>query len=202
MYSQLCLVCDLLMFYVPCTLMVSLCFFYHLYLAPLELVRTRQVSSGNSSNGVLEEFRYLLKKKDGPLAMYRGLGPMVLRDVPFSAVYFLGLETSKQQMADSNILVDSPVIQTCISGAVSGAFATILTTPFDVLKTRRQMVTRAGTKNVAKNQGTFQHLKQIAQEEGFFAGLWKGNQTRMIKVAPGCALMISCYELGKIWLNL
>lgn len=173
------------------------CVFNHL-VAPLELVRTRQVSSGNSSNGLLEEFRYLFKKK----AMYRGLGPMVLRDVPFSALYFVGLETSKQQMADSNILCDSPVMQTCISGAVSGAFATILTTPFDVLKTRRQMVTRAGTKNVAKNQGTFQHLRQIAQEEGFFAGLWKGNQTRMIKVAPGCALMISCYELGKIWLNL
>ena len=50
-------------------------------------------------------------------------------------------------------------------------------------------------------QSTFQHLRQIAKDEGFFTGLWKGNQTRMIKVAPGCAVMISCYELGKIWLN-
>jgi len=45
--------------------------------------------------------------------------------------------------------------------------------------------------------GTFGHMKRIAREEGFFAGLWKGNRTRMAKVAPGCAIMISCYELGK-----
>jgi solute carrier family 25 protein 39/40 len=29
------------------------------------------------------------------------------------------------------------------------------------------------------------------------AGLWRGNQARMLKVAPACAIMISCYEFGK-----
>ena len=44
--------------------------------------------------------------------------------------------------------------------------------------------------------GTFQLLREIAAQEGV-AGLWRGNQARMLKVAPGCAIMISSYEFGK-----
>jgi len=33
------------------------------------------------------------------------------------------------------------------------------------------------------NLGTFGHMQQIVQQEGI-AGLWKGNVTRMVKVAP------------------
>jgi solute carrier family 25, member 39/40 len=44
--------------------------------------------------------------------------------------------------------------------------------------------------------GTFQELRRIAQTEGL-AGLWRGNQARMLKVAPSCAIMLSSYELGK-----
>jgi Mitochondrial carrier protein len=34
------------------------------------------------------------------------------------------------------------------------------------------------------------------RQEGM-AGLWRGNQARMLKVAPQYAIMISCYEVGK-----
>ena len=44
--------------------------------------------------------------------------------------------------------------------------------------------------------GTFHLLREIAANEGI-AGLWRGNQARMLKVAPGCAIMISSYEFGK-----
>ena len=108
--------------------------------------------------------------------------------------------------------------------------------PFDVVKTRRQMVIgqaetitttttmtiescnhlglkevghhsnqgRFSSNNMINNAsssssstlGTFGHMQQIMQQEGI-AGLWKGNVTRMVKVAPACAIMISCYEFGK-----
>jgi solute carrier family 25 protein 39/40 len=45
--------------------------------------------------------------------------------------------------------------------------------------------------------GTIATMKEIIGTEGI-AGLWRGNQTRMIKVAPACAIMISCYEAGKL----
>mmetsp|Transcript_14375 Transcript_14375/g.23725 ORF Transcript_14375/g.23725 Transcript_14375/m.23725 type:complete len:451 (-) Transcript_14375:169-1521(-) len=43
-------------------------------------------------------------------------------------------------------------------------------------------------------------LRQVVAEEGV-AGLWRGNATRMYKVAPACAIMISCYETGKEFLK-
>ena len=57
------------------------------------------------------------------------------------------------------------------------------------LRKQQQMQTRGAT-------GTFHLLREIAQTEGV-AGLWRGNQARMLKVAPGCAIMISSYEFGK-----
>ena len=50
--------------------------------------------------------------------------------------------------------------------------------------------------STAGSGGTFHQLRLIAQNEGI-AGLWRGNQARMLKVAPSCAIMLSSYELGK-----
>ena len=49
-------------------------------------------------------------------------------------------------------------------------------------------------------QTTFGVMRQILHDEGL-PGLWRGNTTRMIKVAPACAIMITCYELGKVLLE-
>eukprot|EP00585_Thalassiosira_rotula_P011591 CAMPEP_0196143616 /NCGR_PEP_ID=MMETSP0910-20130528/13625_1 /TAXON_ID=49265 /ORGANISM="Thalassiosira rotula, Strain GSO102" /LENGTH=409 /DNA_ID=CAMNT_0041405099 /DNA_START=153 /DNA_END=1382 /DNA_ORIENTATION=+ len=178
--------------------------------APIELIRIRQAASSNNSqnNGVLEEFLFVLRNQ-GPLGLYRGLSAMIIRDVPFSALYFLGLETFKSIMSESSQLgswgvhhyrengmkppASVEVLQSFVSGAASGAIAVVLTTPFDLVKTRRQVASqREGVK-----QSTFGYMRQIVQEEGLFAGLWRGNVIRMIKVAPGTAIMISCYEFGK-----
>jgi len=53
-----------------------------------------------------------------------------------------------------------------------------------------------GGRSSRRSTGTFAHLRQIARDEGV-QGLWRGNQARMLKVAPACAIMISSYELGK-----
>jgi hypothetical protein len=45
-------------------------------------------------------------------------------------------------------------------------------------------------------KGVWNQMTYIYQTEGL-RGLWKGNVTRMIKVAPACAIMISSYEFGK-----
>ena len=48
----------------------------------------------------------------------------------------------------------------------------------------------------AASTSVFAHMRTIYSTEGV-AGLWRGNQTRMIKVAPSCAIMIFSYDLGK-----
>lgn len=192
--------------------------------APLELVRTRQVTAigggganNTHNNGIVDELRLLLRSNDGGgiRSLYRGLGPTILRDVPFSALYFLLLERCKSSLSNSTLLgswgvrsyierenivpVRVEILQSFIGGMTAGAIATILTTPFDVVKTRRQAASTSetvATRTTATS--TLGCMRQIVKDEGFFTGLWKGNRTRMMKVAPGCAIMISCYEFGKI----
>ena len=156
---------------------------------------------------------------------------MVLRDVPFSAVYFTCLEAVRSSVSTSTALGswgarhhrdrgDSPppvvdAIEAFVGGMAAGSIATVLTTPFDVVKTRR-MTARigpvgaggCGDRDYSRGGGgggrrggggdtLLGHMRRIAEEEGVRGGLWRGNWARMIKVAPGSAIMISSYELGK-----
>ena len=56
--------------------------------------------------------------------------------------------------------------------------------------------TRVDRTRVNNVGGTFGHMREILKDEGV-TGLWRGNSTRMVKVAPACAIMIACYEAGK-----
>eukprot|EP00549_Striatella_unipunctata_P023109 CAMPEP_0118687654 /NCGR_PEP_ID=MMETSP0800-20121206/8501_1 /TAXON_ID=210618 ORGANISM="Striatella unipunctata, Strain CCMP2910" /NCGR_SAMPLE_ID=MMETSP0800 /ASSEMBLY_ACC=CAM_ASM_000638 /LENGTH=341 /DNA_ID=CAMNT_0006584859 /DNA_START=226 /DNA_END=1251 /DNA_ORIENTATION=+ len=190
--------------------------------APLELVRTRQaamIGSGQASFvGTWEQFGSMIRT-DGFLSLYRGLGPTLWRDVPFSAIYWLSLEQFrtmlKEQQHNNNHTqdVEETVLQrgmrSFISGAAAGMIAAACTTPFDVVKTRRQVtptttttttaVCDCGVGTVALNEAelnTFAYMWRIYQTEGLGA-LWQGNAARMFKVAPACAIMITCYEIGK-----
>ncbi len=85
---------------------------------------------------------------------------------------------------------------TFISGALSGTCASLVTSPFDVLKTRRQVFTipqsTTGTAS-AIPRATWPLLMHIVKNEGWKA-LFAGVVPRTAKVAPACGLMIGCYE--------
>ena len=184
--------------------------------APLELIRTRQASivmeKGANLPGMMQEFRHLVKTNGMP-SLYVGLAPTLWRDVPFSAIYWMCLEKFKNELSGSKSLgkwggkyyqesgetIPATVraIHAFISGAAAGSIAAAFTTPFDVVKTRRQMVTQTSFGMSEHNRGILGHMQQIMKQEGI-AGLWKGNTTRMVKVAPACAIMISVYEFGKV----
>ena len=83
-----------------------------------------------------------------------------------------------------------------LGGALGGAVASFCTAPFDVVKTRRQTEPPAPRLCHCPPSGTLRRLQAIVAGEGW-ASLWRGNATRTAKVAPACAIMIGCYELGK-----
>lgn len=151
---------------------------------------------------------------------------MVLRDVPFSAIYFATLESCRTVLSESKKLgtwgaryyienfgerppVRVDVLEVFLAAVVAGSIATISTTPFDVVKTRRMTVRLSSSSSISPGMTANQmingrsptslygHMRLIVKEEGIVNGLWRGNLARMIKVAPGMALMISSYELGK-----
>lgn len=90
-----------------------------------------------------------------------------------------------------------------LAGATAGGIAAFVTTPFDVGKTRQQIARHA--KKAAgvvrpEDRTMPRFLMHIYREQGA-AGLFKGWAARCLKIAPACAIMISCYELGKKMAN-
>ena len=72
--------------------------------------------------------------------------------------------------------------------------AAVLTTPQDVVKTRRQVVGLAGVP-----MGVM--LRKIYAEEGW-RGLFSGVSMRCARVGPACGIMIGVYEVGKKYLGI
>lgn len=191
--------------------------------APFEFLRTREASMVGHDRpalGMTVQFRAIVKT-DGAGALFRGLRPTLLRDVPFSAIYWLCLERFRESWQRQSTVAPSPVEQAgqaFLNGATAGMIAAACTTPFDVVKTRQQAVSESTTVTLSEaaakacqhdgavvyeatsglrySTGTLAQMRSIIAKEGV-AGLWRGNQARMLKVAPACAIMISCYEFGK-----
>jgi solute carrier family 25, member 39/40 len=162
--------------------------------SPLELLRTNlqstPLSSGNphTLRSVLASLRTLVKSS-GPLSLWRGLGPTLWRDVPFSGLYWASYEAWKKQF---NWRGHEGATIAFFSGAISGTTAALVTSPFDTLKTRRQALIMTATNNSVT--GTFPLLMQILKTEGA-ASLFAGIGPRMAKIAPACGIMIACYEV-------
>ena len=155
------------------------------------------------------------------LHLWRGLGPTLWRDVPFSAFYWVGLERARdsvlemlvqrrsaQALAEGrtpDLLPSKQMVWLAafLGGAASGAVASTLTHPFDVVKTRRQISLYklpGSTFNGDQSEGTLRTLASIARSEGV-RSLWIGWAPRVTKIMPSCAIMISTYECAKMVLN-
>jgi len=176
--------------------------------APLELVRTRRQAAMSWPHAtVVGALRHIVRH-EGCGVLFRGLGPTLLRDVPFSALYWFGIEAlsarmrlnppsqrlfSQQTPTPSSDLFDAWAIG-FTAGATSGCFAALITTPFDVIKTTMQL-----DKRKIKGQRAFnarQTAVKVLAEDGV-GGFFVGVAPRVGKVAPACAIMISVFELAK-----
>lgn len=124
------------------------------FLAPLELVRTRTLAgvSETSANtpdrngNFIKTMQNIYRTEGGFTAFYRGLGSTIMRDTPFSAIYWMSFETVKARiygplLADQTgqVTKRSDALVNFLSGSSSGAFAAMITHPFDVLKTQSQL---------------------------------------------------------------
>lgn len=58
-------------------------------------------------------------RKEGAKVLWRGLPPTLWRDVPFSAIYWMGYEQTKQALVQSSLLA-SELHTSFLAGALSG----------------------------------------------------------------------------------
>ncbi|KAI9481660.1 MAG: mitochondrial carrier domain-containing protein [Benjaminiella poitrasii] len=168
-------------------------------ISPIELFRTRlqAATAVHDFKHVMEGVKKMVLQ-DGMQALWRGLPPTLWRDVPFSAIYWMGYEQMKYAL-ESHYDGLGELQLSFLSGALSGMFAATITTPFDVAKTRRQV--DAGREiPLLKDTRVPAILRQIYRQDGI-RGLFSGLTPRVAKIGPSCAIMISSYEMGKTFFS-
>ena len=75
------------------------------------------------------------------------------------------------------------------AGTAAGAAAALVTTPFDVIKTQRQ---------IAADPQPLSAIATSLWRRGGAAALFTGWQPRIARVAPSCAIVLTSYELMKM----
>lgn len=166
-------------------------------ISPLEMVRTKLQSEQLKYSQVLTAVQQTVREGGVVRSLYRGLTPTLLRDVPFSAFYWFGYESMKSVILKNTMSDKMTMVESFSCGALSGGIAAILTLPFDVIKTHRQIsLGETRVKGSTQVTSTLRLIIQLYHREGMHA-LFAGLVPRVVKVAPACAIMISSYEYFK-----
>eukprot|EP00088_Acartia_fossae_P001026 TRINITY_DN10389_c0_g1_i3.p1 TRINITY_DN10389_c0_g1~~TRINITY_DN10389_c0_g1_i3.p1 ORF type:complete len:695 (-),score=135.35 TRINITY_DN10389_c0_g1_i3:366-2450(-) len=155
---------------------------------PLEIVKIRLQVAGEIAGGAKISAWSVIKDL-GFFGLYKGSRACFLRDIPFSAIYFPAYAHLKPAFADENGY-NSP-LSLLTAGAIAGMPAASLVTPADVIKTRLQVVARAGQTTYT---GVLDATRKIYAEEGF-AAFWKGAVARMCRSSPQFGVTLVTYEL-------
>lgn len=162
---------------------------------PMELLKIQLQDAGRISGGArlsATTIALQLVRTRGILGLYRGTGATMLRDVTFSVVYFplfAHLNSLGPQRPDGTAVFWTSFMAGCGAGSTA-AFAV---NPFDVVKTRLQLLTRAAGE--ASYAGIWDAFVKIMRDEGPKA-FFKGAGCRMIVIAPLFGIAQTVYFLG------
>ncbi|WFD47871.1 mitochondrial aspartate-glutamate transporter agc1 [Malassezia furfur] len=129
----------------------------------------------------------------GLLGLYKGATACLLRDIPFSAIYFplyahLKSDTFGQTSPDKKLSFG----QLTLAASIAGIPAAFFTTPADVIKTRLQVEARKGQ----GYKGISDCFVQILSKEGP-AAFFKGSLARVLRSSPQFGATLVTYEYLK-----
>lgn len=194
-------------------------------ITPLELVRT--IQTGGSKESAVSIARTILKSH-GVVGLYRGWRSSILRDAPFSAIYWYSFEFFKDafganKSSSSSVWINSHIMN-FLSGSAAGVVAAVVTHPFDVLKTQQQLAAvqsstestvmvgqSVSTISISASGGVLVSnapnvrplnapptILQLYQTGGLGV-LYRGLTMRLATVIPSSAIMVTVYEAVKNW---
>jgi solute carrier family 25 protein 39/40 len=166
----------------------------------------------------------------GVSGLFLGLTPTLLRDVPFSGVYWFLYESVRvrslawlQRQARMRT-GSAELLASFAAGATAGTVAAVVTNPADVVKTMMQVQRTMGSPGVrvlslslfhradvcltcvccvcaqAAALGVVGTARALWRDQGW-AWLGRGMVPRTARIAPACGIMISTYEVVKMLLQ-
>ncbi len=165
---------------------------------PLEIVKIRLQIQGEAARAASRDGEEFTKRTAlwivrnlGLAGLYKGATACLLRDVPFSAIYFPCYSHLKRDFFGESPTKKLGVLQLLTAGAIAGMPAAYLTTPCDVIKTRLQVEARRGE---TQYNGLRDAAKKVWQEEGFRA-FFKGGPARILRSSPQFGFTLAGYEV-------
>ena len=155
--------------------------------APFENVKVA-LQGGGSASAVLRHARAM-----GPQTLWRGLGATLVRDLPYTVLFWTSVAALRASVAPADASADNGggngMFLNFACGAVAGAFAATLVTPQDAIKTRMQL---AAHRNLA-----FSTAAREAIATGGPTALFAGLSARLLRIPLYSAVTLSTFETMK-----
>ncbi|KAL1210238.1 putative S-adenosylmethionine carrier 2 [Cardamine amara subsp. amara] len=151
---------------------------------PCEVLKQRL--QANQFDNIVEA-TILTWQQEGVKGLFRGTGVTLLREVPFY-VAGMGLYNESKKGVERQLKRELEPWEAIAVGALSGGFTAVLTTPFDVIKTRMMTAPRGVELSM------WMAAYSIMTHEGPLA-FYKGAVPRFFWTAPLGALNLAGYEL-------
>ncbi|KAI4156865.1 MAG: hypothetical protein L6R39_000955 [Caloplaca ligustica] len=160
---------------------------------PLEIVKIRLQVQGEMAKhtDVPRRSAMWIVKNLGLVGLYKGASACLLRDVPFSAIYFPGYNHLKRDLFGESPSKKLGIIQLLTAGAIAGMPAAYLTTPCDVIKTRLQVEARKGETKYT----SLRHCAATVYREEGFRAFFKGGPARVLRSSPQFGFTLAAYEV-------
>ncbi|KAJ8593256.1 mitochondrial carrier [Rhizopogon salebrosus TDB-379] len=148
---------------------------------PLEIVKIRLQIQGEAAKieGAVQKGAVHIVRQLGIVGLYKGASACLLRDIPFSAIYFTAYSHLKKD-----------VFHDGYNGKQLSFLETLGSAATDVVKTRLQVEARQGQTHY---KGLTDAFIKINREEGFKA-LFKGGPARVLRSSPQFGFTLLAYE--------
>jgi len=158
---------------------------------PILIVKTRnEVIGFNSYNSFLEGFGKIMKQ-EGFKGYFKGLKPNLIKDIPFSAVFYPLYEFFK--ICFSYLGFKSFYSLSCLSSLCTNVICVTLTNPLEVIRTRTQYLHFSKNENHNYSTGLAKGAVKIYELEGI-SGLLTGVYLRFMKKALASMMVWTLYE--------
>jgi len=154
-----------------------------LVVAPVETVKTRLVDSNKSLLRGMVDF----VRAEGLSGIYRGLVPTICKSASNQAIRFGVFGEYKRRMWGARPRDQMPPSIALGGGMTAGVIGSIITMPFDVIKTKMQGL------EAQRYSGTLDCIAKVVRNEGLIA-LYKGLGARLGRAVPGQGIIFASYE--------
>lgn len=159
--------------------------------APFDFIRTLQqahvVDADKAGPNIFHVVR-TATKTEGIRALWSGSTATMSRAAVFTAAQLVSYDKSKLWMANMLGLGVDEVPTHIAASLVSGAFTTVCTAPFEMVKTYMQMNCQKGIKD-----SVWGSVQVILRKEGLPA-LWRGTTPLYLKIAPHTFIVLVLTE--------